>query len=729
VSARPEQEAPFAARPDDEVRILLVDDRTESLLAIEAALKSLGPRIIKAESGQEALRHLLRQDFALILLDVNMPRMDGFETAALIRARRRSAHTPIIFITAYADDLHISRGYKLGAVDYILSPVVPDVLRSKVTVFVDLYRKNAQITRQAVMLGNRAARERRLTDASLAIHSSGSIDELLSIAATTAAELVEGRLARATSISEIRGRARRSAARIMGESGARTLQGDADRCHSLAATVMEHNQMIRASQAALPLEPDDLSRGAQERHAKGWLGVPLRRRDGSNMGLIEVAGRMSGDFDDEDQAVLMQLAHMTSIAVENCLLAEEREANQLKDEFLATLSHELRTPLNSILGWVHLLSSVDAAEAPDIAEGLAVIERSVRAQNRLIEDLLDVSRISRGDVRLERQPVDLDKVLRSAIDSARPAAAEKGLEMELGSNGGRAWMLGDADRVQQIVGNLLSNAIKFTPRGGTVCAGVSVTDGKALITVSDDGEGIAAEFLPRVFQRFQQADHGNTRRFSGLGIGLTIVKHLVEAHGGTIRLHSGGRGLGTTATVEFALLAEAERDTAVAEAEAPEIEVSSDLAGLRVLLVDDQEDARDVASRILRRSGAEVVGAGSAAEALSLIGRTQPDLLISDLAMPGESGFSLIARVRKLPPPIGETPAIALSALVGPHDCAEALSAGFQVHTAKPCDPRHLVSLAASLTADGRRHVRRRETRDNVTQTSAAASSTADSTR
>jgi signal transduction histidine kinase/DNA-binding response OmpR family regulator len=679
--------------------ILVVDDRPESRFAIEVALESLGEAIIKASSGEEALRHVLRQDFAVILLDVNMPRLDGFETAALIRSRRKSDHIPIIFITAYADDMHIARGYSLGAVDYILSPVVPEVLRSKVGFFVDLYRKNQEISRQAALLGERATRQRRLADASLAVQSVESLDALLEVVTTTAAELVESRWAATSSISDLRGGIDRSFARTEGGSGLlRHEMASIDRA-PLSKLALESNAPMRLPDATVDLPSPTGGDGDDEVAAsvRGWLAVPLRRRDGTRIGLIQVAGRMSRDFCDEDEAVLVQLGHMTSVAIDNVLLAREREANQMKDEFLATLSHELRTPLNSILGWTHILSIQAAKNDSQVAEGLAVIERSVRAQNRLIEDLLDVSRISRGEVRLERQVVDLGSVLQASIDAARPTANAKQVNLELEANGVARTVFADADRLQQVFGNLLSNALKFTPPGGTVKVRLTAPNGTAEVAVIDDGEGITPEFLPLVFERFRQADYSNTRRFSGLGIGLTIVKHLVEAHGGTIRVASAGRNCGTSVTVEIPVLRTA---AAPVRANAGAAVRDTNLAGLRILVVDDQADARDVAAKILRSSGADVVGAGSVGEAFTLIDRRAPDLIISDLAMPDETGYALIARLRSLAPPLSNTPAIALSALVGARDRAEALAAGFQVHAAKPCDPEHLLSLAAMLTAD-----------------------------
>lgn len=702
------REPASAAAPSDDqpVSILVVDDRAESLLAIEAALGSLNLDIVTASSGAETLRHLLRQDFALILLDVHMPRMDGLETAEQIRSRPRSAHTPIIFVTAYTDDMHISRGYSLGAVDYILAPVVPEVLRSKVSVFVDLYRKNAQISRQAELLGERAERQRRLTDASLAIHSSESLNQLLAISARTAAELVDGLSASVASVGDLRGGSVRAVVQCAPGDAPVLREGLAlDSLPEPAGGIVGRNEPQVLKCTTIP--SDGLLAHTAPAEV-GWMGVPLRRGDGSAMGVIEVAAPPQLALDDEDLAVLFQLAHITSIAVENCLLGEEREANQLKDEFLATLSHELRTPLSAIVGWVHLLTDLGEVDSPLVAEGLKVIERSVQTQNRLIEDLLDVSRVSRGDVSLDLQPVDVAKVLQTAVESARPTATAKDVSLAFEQPDTPLLVRGDMDRAQQIFGNLLSNAIKFTPSGGGVEVRVSASEYGARVSIADTGVGISEEFLPSVFQRFRQADHGTTRRYSGLGIGLTIVKHLVEAHGGRIRLVSDGPGRGTTAVVEFPVLPSVESET-LATQEHAEVECAdagADLEGVRVLVVDDQADARDVVARILRSCGAEVVTAPSVADALSVLRSAPPDLLISDLAMPGESGFSLISKVRKFPPPVCDVPAIALSALVSDDDSAGAVAAGFHLHTAKPCDPRQLIALAASLVG-GNAEVRR----------------------
>ena len=632
--------------------ILVVDDRAENRFAMEVVLESLDERIVLAESGGEALRRLAQQDFAVILLDVNMPWLDGFETAELIRAQRKSDPIPIIFITAYADDMHVARGYSLGAVDYILSPVVPEVLRSKVAFFVDLYRKNQQVQRQAALLGERAARQHRLADASLAIHSAPSLDRLLEVLTTTAAGLVDSRWAESVSISDLRGHVDRGCSRADAVTYApRAIRAPQNEPASFVSLVLARNEPVRKPDAIAErryfVDEAGYADGA-DATCIGRLAVPLQRADGSNMGLIQVAGASAGGFTDEDEAVLLQLGHMASIAVENVLLAREREASQLKDEFLATLSHELRTPLGAILGWTHILAAQSSTKDARLAEGLAVIERSVRAQNRLIEDLLDLSRISRGEVRLDRRVIDLGSVLQASFDAAHPTAKARNIDLQLCTNDVSPPVLADSDRLQQVFGNLLSNALKFTSPGGRVKVRLHVRDSEAEVAVVDDGDGIEESFLPLVFDRFRQADHGNTRRFTGLGIGLTIVKHLVEAHGGRIDVASPGQNRGTTVTVAIPIAPA----VGVAESAQPprSFAPSTNLAGVRILVVDDQEDARDVAARILRGAGAEVVSASSVREAFRSIDRGPPDLVISDLAMPEESGFALVARLRSLAP-------------------------------------------------------------------------------
>lgn len=682
---------------DSKASILIVDDRPESLLAIEVALEGLGEQIIKANSGEEALRHLLRQDFAVVLLDVNMPGLGGFETAELIRGRKTNNRIPIIFITAFADDILAARGYSLGAVDYMLAPVVPEVLRTKVGVFVELYRKNEQLSRQARLLGQRADRFHRLTGASLAIHSAVSIDRLLEVVTDLAREIVGCRFASTQLIVAPDGSRFRICDCAEGGSSPSIRCGPGDEATPLAQLVLRGNRAIRMARAELAGEQFRAPRPRQPREPQeNWLGIPLRGRDGLNMGLIELADRTDGDFTDEDEAVVLQLSQMTSIAIENTRFAEERDANRLKDEFLATLSHELRTPLNAIVGWTQILR-LKAGNQSELAEGLAVIERNVRAQNRLVDDLLDMSRIERGELRLEGVATDVMQVLSGCLEAARPGAAAKGIELSATLEPRPCVVVGDPDRLAQIFGNVLSNAIKFTPDGGRIDV-LATRHGNALeVAVADTGEGIESRFLPFIFERFRQGEFGPTRRYRGLGLGLTIVRHLIELHGGSVRASSAGAGHGTTITLTLPVLADAGLAAPVGGPRAGAAEGPLLLAGARILAVDDEEDALRVLAETLRQWGAEVLLARSVAAAIGAVGSAAPHLVISDIAMPGASGLELIRRLRELPEPVGSVPAIALSALATAADRTAALRAGFQLHVAKPFDPAQLAAQIVQL--------------------------------
>jgi signal transduction histidine kinase len=355
------------------------------------------------------------------------------------------------------------------------------------------------------------------------------------------------------------------------------------------------------------------------------------------------------------------------------LHAEAERANRAKDEFLATLSHELRTPLNAILGWAHLLRSSRLDEAA-MTHGLEVIERSTRAQARLIDDLLDESRILTGKLRLERRPVDLAPVVEAAVDAVRPALEAKGVTLAVALDRHAGVVQGDATRLQQVVWNLLSNAAKFTAPGGRVEVRLVRAGPHAEVAVSDDGAGIAAELLPLVFEPCRQGDSSPTRVHGGLGLGLTIARHLVELHGGTVSAASPGAGQGATFRVRLpvAALSGDARDPGAPPA-------AVDVAGLSVLVVDDDADARETIAVVLGQRGARVETAGSVQEALAAIDRARPDVLLSDIGMPGEDGYALIRRVRALPPERGGcVPAAALTAYAGAADRARVLAAGFQ---------------------------------------------------
>ena len=693
---------------DPELAILIVDDRPDKLLALSAALADVCPQVVTADSGRSALRRLLERDFAVILLDVNMPGMDGFETAALIRQRKNSQYTPIIFITAYGDDMHLVRGYSLGAVDYILAPIVPEVLRTKVTVFLDLYKKTRQVERQAERLRQRAEQLHRLTEASLAIHSAFSMDKMLEIITDTAREIIGAhRATTVTSWDENWSRCqktvslspeyepRRGALLPANGSELFALWAALDRPRRLTADQLAAHPAWQALGKSLwdsPQAPPD------------WLAAPLSGRDGRTIGLIHLCRKHAGEFTADDEALVLQLAQMASIAIENILNSEAREANRIKDEFLATLSHELRTPLTAMLGWTQLLRTGQLS--PDeSAHGLEIVERNVMAQAKLIDDLLDVSRIITGKLRLGIRPLSLVAVVDAALDVVRPSASAKGVQLESVFDDDVHQMTGDPDRLQQVVWNLLVNAIKFTPSGGRVRVRLQREGSHAQIEVSDTGEGINPEFLPHIFDRFRQADSSSRRTHGGLGLGLAIVRHVVELHGGQVSAASDGPGRGATFVVRLPVAAVAgDGHEPRLEPAAPRTPIApqaaADLTGVRVLVVDDEPDGREMIGKVLRLYGAEVELASTVREALSMFDQSPPDVLVSDIGMPGQDGYDLIRLVRQLPAGRGgRVPAMALTAFAREEDRLRAMSSGFQMHVSKPVEPVELAGGVARLAS------------------------------
>ncbi len=394
---------------------------------------------------------------------------------------------------------------------------------------------------------------------------------------------------------------------------------------------------------------------------------------------------------------------------ERAARAEAEESSRLKDEFLATVSHELRTPLTAVLGWTHLLR--DGRLDKQAAErALETVERNAHAQQQLIEDLLDVSRIITGKLRLDVRQVAPASFIEAAIEAVLPAAEAKGIVLEKSLPADVAALSGDPARLQQVVWNLISNAIKFTPPGGRVRVRLESVKSHVEISVTDTGDGIRREFLPYVFDRFRQADGTTARRYGGLGLGLAIVRHLVELHGGTVRAESAGEGQGATFTVSLPLVAAQRSEDgdgsgdAAASAHIPAVdsrrtvECPDNLDGLRVLVVDDEADTLDLIKVLLGQCGAEVATAKSSAEALAMFEEAAPDVIISDIGMPGEDGYELIRRVRELPPERGgRTPAVALTAYARAADRLRVLRSGYQMHVAKPVELAELVAVVANV--------------------------------
>ena len=440
---------------------------------------------------------------------------------------------------------------------------------------------------------------------------------------------------------------------------------------------------------------------ASDGEYRWFLGRALPVKDAAGNVL-----RWFGTNTDIHEYKQLQEQNVQLLDSERAARAEAERTSRLKDEFLATLSHELRTPLNAILGWTQVLRD-GHADPEDLAHGLGTIERNARVQTQIIEDLLEMSRIISGKVRLDVQRIDLAPVVQASIDTVLPTAEAKGVRLQVILDPAARPVSGDPNRLQQVFWNLLSNAIKFTPKGGRVQVLLERVNSHLEVSVIDTGEGIAPEFLPHVFDRFRQADASTTRRHGGLGLGLAIVKQLVELHGGSVHVHSAGAGQGTTfrvllpLTVLHPMTDPVEAERRHPRADASPLSVSSErfnLAGVKVLVVDDEADARALVKRLLEDRQASVRAAGSAAEAMALIRSEPPDVLVSDIGMPGEDGYSLIRRVRALGPEHGgNIPAIALTAYARSEDRLKTIMAGFQIHVAKPVDTGVLLALVASL--------------------------------
>jgi signal transduction histidine kinase/ActR/RegA family two-component response regulator len=399
-----------------------------------------------------------------------------------------------------------------------------------------------------------------------------------------------------------------------------------------------------------------------------------------------------------------------SLVREQMARAEAENANRLKDEFLDTVSHELRTPLNAILGWAHMIRSSSLDEAT-VARAIETIERNARAQAQLVEDILDVSRVVTGKLRLNIEPVDVASVINTAIDSVLLAADSKEIQLEVTLDPTARYVSGDSGRLQQVAWNLLSNAIKFTPSGGRVSVRLERAGSSAQIRVSDTGQGISSQFIPFIFDRFRQADGSSTRRHGGLGLGLAIVRHLVELHGGTVHAESPGDGLGSTFTVKLPLAPSLERTKSrrrdaeslrANETDDAGVKALPSLDGVRVLLVDDDQDTLQMLAVILTTCKATVQTTASSAEALEALQWFRPDVLVSDLAMPDDDGYSLIGKVRAMEAASGkQIPAVALTAYVRVEDRVRALSAGFNMFVPKPVEPTELIAAIANLAEDG----------------------------
>ena len=522
----------------DQINILVVDDLPDKLLAVCTVLESLGENVVTARSGGEALRRLLDQDFAVILLDVNMPDMDGLETAALIRRRKKTEHTPILFITAFDDERRLARAYSLGAVDYILSPVSPDVLRTKVGVFVDLFRMTEQVRRQAeerVALAAAEAEARRL-------HFLAGAGAVLG-RSLDAAETLRGLAGLAVPFL-----ADGAAATLVEPDGAWLTEAAGD-----GATAAETTELLNTC----------ITEGKTIQSGR-MLVLPFTAH-GRVLGALALSRGGSGaPYTAAERTLAEDLACRAAAALENARLYRDiQEQDGRKTEFLAMLAHELRNPLAPIRNAVQILRHAKGDEAGRKWAG-EVIDRQVTQMVRLVDDLLDVSRITRGKVKLRAERVDASAAVSTAVETSRPLIDARRHELTVALAPQPLWVTADPARLAQILANLLNNAAKYTDEGGRITFTVGREGDDAVFRVADTGVGIAAEMLPRVFDLFTQIDRTLDRSEGGLGIGLTLVHRLVEMHGGTVQAFSAGPGLGSEFVVRLPAAAPAERPCLIA---------------------------------------------------------------------------------------------------------------------------------------------------------------------
>jgi len=640
-------------------RILIADDNADML---EYARRLLSDRwaVETVANGREALRAARERRPDVIVADIMMPELDGFGLLREVRADAELRSLPVILLSARAGEEARIDGVTAGADDYLVKPFSARDLIARVDAQLIKARTRALEREHARRL------VRLFTHAPVAIAILRGPDHVYELANEHYLELVGDR--------EILGLPIRQALPELAGQG-----------------IYELLDRVRTS---------------GEPYIGKSLRVQLIRHPGDRVEdtYFDFVYQPTFDAQGHVEAIVVVAHDVTELAIAK---AEAEEANHSKDEFLATLSHELRTPLNAVLGYTHMLREgmIDAQRLPGVLE---TIQRNARLQEQLVSDVLDVSRIVTGKLRLEVQPIDLRRVIEDAVQTVGPAATAKGVNVhaELDLPGIR--VAGDAQRMQQVIWNLLSNAVKFTPKGGRVEVRLARAGAHVAITVSDSGDGIDADFLPHVFQRFKQADGTFSRTHMGLGLGLAICRHLVEAHGGTITAASAGRGKGATFRVELPLM-QAQEETLHAATVLPIRDALPpvDLAGVRVLLVDDDVDALQMARDALGLSGAEVTTASNANDALAALDRERFDVGILDLGMPRVDGYELLRRIRSRPDDRqGGIPLAALTAYARTLDRARSLQSGFQLHLTKPVHPGELAAAVLALADRGRRPAR-----------------------
>jgi PAS domain S-box-containing protein len=633
-------------------RVVVIDDNHATLYSTSHIMRAAGFHVTEGTTGEQALE--LAHGADILLLDVNLPDIHGFEVCRRLREDPRTARLPVVHVSAtLVKEIDRVQGLDAGADGYLIHPVEPPVLIATVNAF---------------LRARRAEDEMRESESKFrAVFDNASSGILLL------------------------------------DQDLNYLEANPAMCLLLNRT---RERIVGASLSAFMPAGHKADLHEIEAFLKGdgtWRGMfPLLRPDGAQVHLEwyisahSFPGVRLAIVTDVTERMRLEAERNELLASERAARAQAERANYLKDEFLGTLSHELRTPLSSILLWTQML--LQRGADPEQTRGLLAIERNTKVQAQLISDLLDVSAIISGKLRLDVQQFYLPATIRSALDTLTPAIEAKELRLQTSFDPRVALISGDPSRLQQVIWNLVNNASKFTPNGSSVEVKMERVDSQVEISVSDNGEGIAPELLPHIFERFQQGIDSTKRKAGGLGLGLAIVKHLVEMHGGTVSAANNAEGKGAKFTVRLPIAVSPDD---LLHSSVPQTDVRTGeiarLEGVRVLIVDDDADTCSVLARILTQAGAIAMTAPDVGAALIELDRFKPQVLVSDIGMPGRDGYDLIREVRARGHSYQSLPAIALTALAGPQDRRRALRAGYQVHVAKPADASELSAAIAAL--------------------------------